>query len=601
MRTELAVASAMLVAWCTTLHAEPEPCESVAVWRDGHRDGTICRAEAAERGLTVIELGDGWVPPLLAAGPDGSGPSYRETYLALAQERFTNAGLDAQVAARDRYLELYGVEPTLGVVRDRLAADTRHDCHDEIDNTALEAAVGTIAEESRAEAVARIAIANSLRADLERERKRKKLADLDALAATSPYFRRRVDRLTAADTYLAAVRAAQAHLACDGLFAYPPIDAAYTWQTSNAIESFQRGVVILPTGVLDQVTRDALAVDSRERDFRTALRVLRARVVAATGLIEDGSAGEGEATVLGRSLDSEAVWKVRGHDPLDGAAADLISAATETAARALGWDDAASALAFLGATPAPEIAVKLPAPPSYHAAGMTLSVDIDRGDVWHEPRPRPHDVTRRPVLILYVADGDRRIPLVRWPTTIGGWQKQLVDGDIEKRWKESPAGPRLWRDLYVAPTWLPPRSTPDRELVRSADDHAVLAREAFGPSYRAAFGLAAFPHLVEERHHGKVELEYEDVRTHGTGNVASIRSGVSHGCHRLLGMQVVRLADFVLAHQDYVRHGDEPTYYRRIVRYRGRAFPVAIDSLGYRIELVSPIHVDVLPGRIHRR
>jgi len=29
-------------------------------------------------------------------------------------------------------------------------------------------------------------------------------------------------------------------------------------------------------------------------------------------------------------------------------------------------------------------------------------------------------------------------------------------------------------------------------------------------------------------------------------------------------------------------------------------FPVAIDSAGYRIELVPPIPVNVLPGRIHR-
>jgi len=32
----------------------------------------------------VIDLGDDWVPPALAAAPDGTGPSYRPTYLALA-------------------------------------------------------------------------------------------------------------------------------------------------------------------------------------------------------------------------------------------------------------------------------------------------------------------------------------------------------------------------------------------------------------------------------------------------------------------------------------------------------------------------------------
>jgi hypothetical protein len=71
-------------------------------------------------------------------------------------------------------------------------------------------------------------------------------------------------------------------------------------------------------------------------------------------------------------------------------------------------------------------------------------------------------------------------------------------------------------------------------------------------------------------------------RTHGTGNVVSLANGVSHGCHRLLGYDVVRLANFMLAHRTYVRRGDTPTSYRRTVRFGGR-FPIAIDSLGYRI------------------
>ena len=94
-------------------------------------------------------------------------------------------------------------------------------------------------------------------------------------------------------------------------------------------------------------------------------------------------------------------------------------------------------------------------------------------------------------------------------------------------------------------------------------------------------------------------LEDEGIRTHGTGNLASLTNGVSHGCHRLIGRNALRLADFVLAHRDHVPRGDTPTYYRRVVRSHG-SFPVAIDSLGYRIELTPPIPVDVLPGRLHR-
>ncbi|HEX7840111.1 MAG TPA: hypothetical protein VF469_21690, partial [Kofleriaceae bacterium] len=59
-----------------------DDCERIAVWRDGHPVGAVCRGEAAERELTVLDLSDDWVPPVLAATEDG-GPGYRATYLAL--------------------------------------------------------------------------------------------------------------------------------------------------------------------------------------------------------------------------------------------------------------------------------------------------------------------------------------------------------------------------------------------------------------------------------------------------------------------------------------------------------------------------------------
>lgn len=584
MRLVLALALALGLGLVPGL-ARAEDCEPIAVWRDGRRDGTVCRAGASARGLAVIDLRDDWVPPILAAAPDGTGPGYRTTYLALAQERFADAGADADLAARDRYLELFGIVPSLGVVRARLGDDARHRCHDAIDDAALAAVRDRIAEESMEAAAARRARARSLRAGLEHDRARRKLGALEALREVGPYYRRALELLAAREAHLAAVRAVQAHVACDGLLEARPIEAAYTWQTSNAVARFQRGALILPTGILDAQTREAFALDSRERDLRAALRVLRERVAAATGLIEDGSAGAGPGTVLGRALEPEATWHGRGHDPLDGAAPDLVSPAVEAAARALGWRDAASVRAFLdglAAERAPRVvAVPLPARPAYHAPPMQLSVEIDRGDA-----------TRRPVLIAYAASGGRRIPLARWPTTIGGWQDEKVNG-IAKRWKGSPTGPRIWRDLYVGPRWLPPASTPDRELVRRAGDRYVLARELLGPSYRSAFGLVAFVHLVEARSRGRVETWDQGIRTHGTGNLTSLAGGVSHGCHRMLGLHVVRLASFVLAHQAHVRHGDTRTSYRRVVRYGG-SFPVALDSLGYRIELVSPIPVEVL-------
>ena len=584
--------------------ARGDDCERVAIWRDGKRTGMGCRSDAVAHGLTVLDLSDTWVPPVLADTPDGVGPRYRATYLALAEERFGDAGLDGVLAASDRHLELYGIAPGLGVVRDRLADDARHACHAGIDDVPLAAAPPRIVEIDRVDAVARISAARALRTDLEGDRARRKLPDLAALAAADRYHQRQVERLAALDAYLDAIRTVQAHLACDRLFRYPPVDAGYTWPTSNAVASFQRGAMILPTSVLDAATLEAFALDSRERDFRTALRVLRERVVAATGLIEDGSAGAGPGTVLDRTLEPEGTWHVRGHEPLDGAAPDLISPATEAVARALGWRDPEATLAFLAALASPEattslVAVALPPRPAYHGPAMELMIEIDRGDVWYDPVPRWRDAPRRPALVLYAIDSGRRIPLARYPTTIGGWQDEQRDGSTSKQWKESPSGPRIWRDLFVGPSWLPPVTTPDRELVRGGDGHYALAREQLGPSYRAAFGMIAFVHLVESIEHGEPAFDDQGIRTHGTGNLTSLASGVSHGCHRVLGRNMVRLADFVLAHRDHVRRGEAPTFYRRIVQYGG-SFPIAIDSLGYQIELVPPISVEVLPGRIHR-
>lgn len=579
------------------LHAED--CDSVPVWRDGRQDGKVCRDAARAGGLTVLALGEDWTPPVLEASEDG-GPSYRASYLAIAQERFGDAGPDAGLAPRDRYFELFGIAPSFGVIGRRLGDEARHRCHDEVDDSSLADAPARIVEESHAQAIGRATAARSMRSELERDRKQRKAADLDALAAIDPSARRQLQRLRQLESYLGTVRAIQAHLACDGLMLARPVDGAYTWQTSDAVERFQRGAMILPTGIVDAQTLEALRQGSRERDFRTALRALRERVAAATGLIEDGSAGTGQAAVLGRLLDPDATWRARGHAPIDGAAPDLVSVATEAAAVALGWRDASSTAAFLAALASPEarrgapqIAIALPPAPPYHTAAMALSVEIDRGDA----RRGVATAAQRPALILYATDQGKRIALVQWPTTIGGWQNENVDGEIARRWKQSPTGPRIWRDLLVGPRWLPPASTPDRELVRSGDRGYELAREQLGPSYRAAFGMVAFVHLAELRERGATVLEDEGIRTHGTGNLASIASGASHGCHRLLGRNVVRLADFVLAHRDHVRRGDAPTYYRRVVRYGG-SFAVAIDSLGYLIELVPPVPIDVLPGRI---
>jgi Putative peptidoglycan binding domain len=582
--------------------------DAVPVWQVGRPAGAVCPDEASGRGLTVIDLTDAWTPVALRPGPDGTAPSYRDAYLALTREDYRHAGADADIAARDRYLELYGIEPSLRVVRDRLADTAGHACNDAIDDAPLAAMTGTVYEDSREVSAARLGRARWGRTWADREVKRRHLADLDALARLGPAFARRVARLRGDEARLAAIRTAQRHLACDGLYDRRTIDGNYTWHTSAPIEVFQRGQMILPTSWLDPDTRAALMADGLERDYRTALRALRERVVAATGLIEDGTAGAGEGTVLGRRLEPEATWRAKGYHPDPGAAPDLISTATESAAIALGWTDPARTLEFLedhgpaSDAPLARIAVVLPPPPPWHHPQMDLSVVIDRGDVWYDPVPIARPIARRPALTLYTTEAGRTIALVRWPTTIGGWQDEKLDaGDIEKRWKDSPVGKRVWKELYVAPTWLPPKGTPDKDLVRQGDDGRWrLKRDVLGPGYRSAFGLIELVHGVPTHRHGQLDYDDEGVRTHGSSNLSSIARGVSHGCHRLLGLDAIRLSGFLLAHRSYERKGEIRTWYRRLVRYRGR-FLASLGTRGYLIEFDPPVPVDVLRGHIRSR
>ena len=574
--------------------AAPRCADPIPIWTDGRAAGSVCAEDAAARGLTILDLSDAWTPAALTPPPGAPPLAYRATYQALAAEKWSGAGADADRARDDRYLELYGIEPSLTVIRARLADAPRHACHAAIPDVAIAAMKGTAFEEPRDASNARIWHARALRGEIDR------LRGLHRPIAKAVWL-----ELVATTTRLDAIRAVQAHLVCEGLYDKHDVDGNYTWETSTPIEQFQRGTMVLPTGWLDADTRAAFLEGSRERDFRTALRALRERVIAATGLIEDGTAGAGMGTVVGRALEPKSTWRAKGYAPDPDAAPDLISPATDAAARALGWNDASAVQAFLdrygpGAPQAmTKVAIALPPAPAWHHAVMDLSVVIDRGDVWYDPVPISHDPQRRPALTLYANDDGRRIALVRWPTTIGGWNDEQDAAEVSQKWKESPVGKRVWHDVWITPTWIPPDETPDKDLVRvGVDERYHLRRDVLGPGYRSAFGLVAMVHQVPIKRHGVITYDEEGIRTHGAANLSSIATGISHGCHRLLGVDALRLSGFVLAHRAHTIVGPQTTWWRRTVRMKTREFPAAIDTRGYLVTLDPPVPIEVLRGNI---
>ncbi|HEY5925640.1 MAG TPA: L,D-transpeptidase family protein, partial [Kofleriaceae bacterium] len=435
---------------------------------------------------------------------------------------------------------------------------------------------------------------------LETERAKRKLATVDTLE-TDPKWRERYIRWRKLDELHMGLLTAQQKLHCEGWLVAKEVSGEFGWRMGDAVEYFQRRNFLMPTERLDKETREAMLLDSRELDFRLALRVLRERVVEAAGIIEDGTAGNGPQPVLGRVLDPAAMRAARGHKPMANAAPDLVGAATEAAAKQLGWTGPAEVRAFFDKFPAgTRVAIALPPVPSYYKPHMELSVAIDRGDIYYEDRPKYHYINRRPTLVLYVDDAGTKRPLVRWPTTIGGWaDHRMKSGWLVQKWKESEVGPRIWRDLTAAPTWLPPKTTPDKDLVRNLyNGHWALKTDLLGPGPRSAYGMVLFEHLqIVKLRDGTERLDNNGIGTHGSSSVTSIVSGTSHGCHRLYNQLAVRLADFVLHHREYVVKGEEKVMYRRNIWHR-ESFKAEVDTRGFVYEMTPPIPVSVSKGNI---
>ncbi|HET7503734.1 MAG TPA: L,D-transpeptidase, partial [Kofleriaceae bacterium] len=441
-----------------------------------------------------------------------------------------------------------------------------------------------------------------LEGQLERERERRELPDLEALAGV-PALAESYARWNKLSEQHAGIVAAQKHYVCEGFLAEADADGSMGWRTGNATELFQRRNFLMPNERLDPETRAALVIDSRELDFRLALRILRERVVDATAIIEDGTASGGPRPILGRMLDPENMRAARGGErPLPGGAPDLVSTVTEAAARQLGWIGPAETRAFLTRHPGGvRVAIALPPPPAYHAPHMDLFAEIDRGDVWYDEVPIARRIAHRPTLVLYVNDHGTKRPLIRWPTTIGGWADQrMPDGSLVQRWKESDVGPFVWRDLYAAPTWLAPRTTPDRDLVTNLyNGHYALKKEVLGPGPHAAYGMTLLVHhQLFKRKDGTVRFDDNGIGTHGSASVTSIVNGTSHGCHRLYNQLALRLADFLLRHREHIVRGEQPETYRRVVSYRDETFVANLTTRGYLYEMTPPVPITVLPGNI---
>ncbi|HUS32844.1 MAG TPA: peptidoglycan-binding protein [Kofleriaceae bacterium] len=568
--------------------------EPIVVFDGGREGDHVCATPAK---ATLVDLRDAWAPSLFAVQADGTAPEYRATYLAAALEQDASG---KKLPASVGLSELYGVLPSFAIVRDRFTQTARYACHAKIDSTPI----AKIARPYGQELDALVRFNNRQREllgkILERARTQRGAADFTVFADDKE-LGDTYARWKTADELYSGIVAAQQHLVCEGELDDKAVDGEFSWVFGQALEHFQRRNFLIPNGRLDPETRAAFATDPRELDYRFALRILRERIVDATGLIEDGTAGAGPQPILGRMLDPEAMRRVNGNTKaMANAAPDLVSATTEAAAKQLGWTDPDATAAWLAKhTGGLRVAMELPALPSYYSNHMDLSAEIDRGDVWYDEKPVPRVAWKRPALVVYVQDGTTKRPLVRWPTTIGGWSDVRIGGVLQKRWKESDVGPREWRAIYAAPTWLPPPATPDEELVRwKGKGKWELKTSIMGPGPLSAFGMIRLPHeRAVKTKGGATQWIDNGIGTHGSAVVTSLLNGTSHGCHRLYNHLAIRLGGFLLDHRNHEVKGEQPEHYRRVVNAGGK-FTAKIDTRGFMYELTPPVHVEVLPGNI---
>ena len=593
---------------------EPEVLQDpVAFWREGKTEGQVDAAKADTRGYLLLDLGEDWTPYILseASSPDEEPKpnQYRSTYLALARGEFPK-DRHGYRAEKDQYLELYGILPTLSLLRERFAEVRALECAAELDLETLRGFEGFLAYEKGYRPTRRVNRYTRFKPKVEALAANAQLASIDELTRAHVADDEQWDMVEEyrklAPEY-EAIAAAQSRLQCEGFFdgrgAYTP--GLFDWRTHEALAEFERRHRVYGWGFIGNDTLAVLQKTPEETEQEAVIRVLTERAMHAAEVIEDGSTST--------KRDGEP----RTYTTASGVERQIPNFEAELRARvidAFGLQTPESTYAWLqslGEIGAAEVvAVQGIERPEYYSDAMDLKVEIDRGDVWfefpfdEEGRKRSQPVARRPRLTIYVNYNEQKIPLARFGTTVGGWRGEFIDGNVMLKYKGSPVGKRVWSRISAAPIWVPPESTPPRVMLNKRKKRGVEYYEVnyhtTGPSYASAYGLVAAYHRKYYRGaDGEPKLGGDEgIRTHGSVDYMSIMRRHSHGCHRMHNHIAVRLMSFVLEHQPHTRYGSQPMEYRREIEFEEELYVMEFDKGGYNFVLDEPLPVEVLEGRV---
>jgi len=586
----------------------------VAFWKDGKLEGQVDAAKADEEGNLLLNLGEEWTPYILTEATSdqelGKTSEYRSTYLALARGEFPK-DRHGYRAEKDQYLELYGILPTLTLLRERFRDVRALQCAEELDLVHLQEFEGFLAYEKGRRPARRLARYELLKPQMAAVVARAEVESLDQVArlhAVDDEEWEKVEEYRTLAPEIEAITAAQARLECEGFFAGrgEHIPGLFDWRTHEALAEFERRHRVYGWGFIGDDTLAVLQTSPQETEQEAVIRVLTERAVHAAEVIEDGSTStlrDGEP----RTYEAE--------DGTERQIPNLEAELRERVVAAFGLQTAESTSAWLeslGEIPAQQVvAVQGIELPPYYADVMELSISTDRGDVWfefpydEEGKARSQPVSRRPRLTVLVHYNDQKIPLARFGTTVGGWRGEFIEGQVMWKYKGSPVGKRVWSRISAAPIWVPPESTPPRVMLnkrrdRRRGEYFEVDYHTTGPSYASAYGLVAAYHRKYYRSpDGKIQVGGDEgIRTHGSVDYMSIMRRHSHGCHRMHNHIAVRLMSFVLEHRPHTRYGQQPMVYRREFEFEEELYVMEFDKGGYNFVLEEPLVVEVLPGRV---
>ena len=592
------------------------PAERRALQVVAGSDRVVDADLARSRGLTLVDLSDDFAPYIFQDAKSGAGAPlpnrYRSVFVGLANDRTDGDG-EALPPGERNYLELYGVPPSLSVLRKRFLEDAGRQCETKVDAAKLLAVEGieTWGKTTEKKEIAK----HHFRAQrLDVAQKKAGAATLEELAQKDPRYRSEVKDHVRTEDERAAFAEVEKRLVCEGLLdPGKHKEGSYDGPMRGAALDFQQKNAIFAQADLTRTTLEAMTKPLLQNDFLALRRTLAERASHAGKIIEDGSAIEAMPPAKRNQPRGQPTYKNRAGE--DVPVPDLVGQATDALMERLGLVGPEDALAFFKRHPESDFrsmraAVRFPPLPEYYGPHMDLVAEIDRGDVWYDypfdekgiRRPQPRE--RFPSFTLFVKWQGEKVPLVSWRTTIGGWRTEVAsDGEEYYRYKDSDVGSRVWRHIVAAPVWLPPTSAPVGAMVKTkwvagGYPHVVNYDET-GPGYLSAYGLVAGIHeQLRRRPSGEMAYFDNGIRTHGSFDYLSLRGRFSHGCHRLYNNLAVRLFSFLLCHRHAKVLGPMALGFRRVFYWDNEVYEMRLPTRGFYYQLDPPMPIETLKGTI---